>query len=126
MFPAVACSMLVRRSLDAGLQWEPARSVAYASVLTLKAGDGVYLGAAVYHEATKRVLVFWGMCLEKCRADCHTMGGKEGCSCGTSIMSAPSYMLTTSSDGFGTWAHTNLTRLCDSPAPKDGYRLQPA
>ena len=30
-------------------------------------------------------------------------------------MSAPSYMLTASSDGFGTWAHTNLTRLCDSP-----------
>ena len=108
-------SLLVRRSLDAGLQWDPPRFVANASALTLKAGDGVYLGAAVYHEATKRVLVFWGMCMEKCRADCHTMGGKEGRSCGTSIMSAPSYMLTASSDGFGTWAHTNLTRLCDSP-----------
>ena len=110
-------SLLVRRSLDRGLQWDAPRFVANASALTLEAGDGVYLGAAVYHEASKRVLVFWGMCLEKCRPDCHTMGGKEGRSCGTSIMSAPSYMLTASSDGFETWAHTNLTRLCDSPRP---------
>ena len=70
--------------------------------------DGLYLGTGAYDPITKEVQLYWGECLEKCHP-------KQG-----GVMTAPSFFLTVSTNGFSTWTHVNQTALAESDPARLG------
>jgi hypothetical protein len=92
--------IVMRRSRDGGKRWEPPMLVGNASELVYSGAipDGLYNGAALHDHQTNTTFLSWGQCIEKCRP------GRA-----PQHWTAPSYMLTRSTDGFTSWATTNLT-----------------
>ena len=92
--------IVMRRSRDGGKHWEPPMLVGNASELVYSGAipDGLYNGAALHDHQTNTTFLSWGQCIEKCRP------GRA-----PQRWTAPSYMLTRSTDGFTSWATTNLT-----------------
>lgn len=64
-------TLFLRRSSDGGRSWDLPRVWATASNASLAAGDGVYMGSAVYDTKTNTSMILWGQCLEACK---HTSG----------------------------------------------------
>ena len=114
-------TLFLRRSSDAGRSWDAPRVWATASNESLKAGDGVYMGSAVFDTTTNTSLIFWGECLEACAGQ-HGMPRRSN----ETVWSAPSFIMTRSTDSFQTWVHENLTAINDVetfPINTYGYGL---
>jgi hypothetical protein len=95
-------SILKRCSTDHGRSFgPPVEVVPRVSNATLAAGGGVITGITVFDSVVGAAFLLWVMCDERCRPD-RPAGLKD--------LSFPSYMLTTSTDGFESWSHRNLTR----------------
>ena len=108
-----ARAVVMRRSIGGGWRhnvWEPATIVGNCSDENTFA-NGLYLDGAVHDTTVNRTYLFWGQCLEQCHP-----GGK-----GYALWQAPTFIMTTSDDGFITWSHTNLTAQyacsCAEPLP---------
>ena len=112
----------LRRSSDGGQSWDRPRVWARASNASLRAGDGVYMGSAVYDTRTKTSMILWGECLEACAGQ-HGNPRRSN----ETVWAAPSFMMTRSSDHFATWTQENLTAINDPevfPQNTYGYGLQ--
>lgn len=96
-----ARNVVVRTSTMGGRRgsWSAPQIIANVSDSSLQAGDGLYTGTGVYDPVTKETQLFWGECLERCHP------GQTG----AHVMSAPTFMLTASTDHFKTWHHVNIT-----------------
>ena len=114
--------LYLRRSSDSGRSWDAPRAWATVSNESLRAGDGLYMGSAVYDTRTNTSLVLWGQCLEACAGQ-HGMPRRSN----ETVWAAPSFILTRSTDSFKTWSHTNLTATHSPevfPINTYGYGLQ--
>ena len=114
--------LYLRRSSDGGRSFDKARQWARVSNESLLAGDGVYMGSAVFDTTTNTSMIFWGHCLEKCAGQ-HGNPRRSN----ETVWAAPSFMMTRSTDSFETWTTENLTAINDPevfPENTYGYGLQ--
>eukprot|EP01051_Picozoa_sp_SAG22_P000941 SAG22_NODE_31_length_27697_cov_7.384376_12_plen_303_part_00 len=102
----------MRRSRTGGKTWEAPVLVGNASALVYSGviPDGLYNGAALHDYQTNTTFLSWGQCIEKCRP------GRA-----PQHWTAPSYMLSKSTDGFATWTTTNLTAAAVSAGANPNY-----
>jgi hypothetical protein len=118
--------LFLRRSSNGGRSWDAPKQWARVSNQSLLAGDGVYMGSAVFDTRTNTSMVLWGNCLEKCAGQ----HGNPRRSNETVLATAPSFMMTRSTDSsFETWTTENLTALNPHfpfPVNTYGYGLQDA
>eukprot|EP01047_Picozoa_sp_COSAG01_P005482 COSAG01_NODE_188_length_22632_cov_15.284915_9_plen_1110_part_00 len=116
--------LFLRRSSNGGRSWDAPKQWARVSNQSLLAGDGVYMGSAVFDTRTNTSMVFWGDCLEKCAGQ-HGNPRRSN----ETVLAAPSFMMTRSTDSFETWTTENLTALNPHfpfPVNTYGYGLQDA
>ena len=79
------------------------------------------MGSAVYDATTNTSMILWGECLEACAGQ-HGNPRRSN----ETVWSAPTFMVTRSTDHFATWTHENVTATNDPETfPINTYSLPP-